>query len=110
MRNTLVPSVEPNLDVTVYMVLDDFGDLGVAYVETDIAKADEPTIIDNILTGQYSSPIRVVAFNASEGWSRDVSEDIAYKVLKRWEGQPGGNSARGFLERVLGVDAPVGDF
>jgi hypothetical protein len=110
MRNTLVPSVEPNLDVTVYMVLDDFGDLGVAYVETDIAKADEPTIIDNILTGQYSSPIRVVAFNASEGWSRDVSEDIAEKVLKRWHEQPGGNSARGFLERVLGVDAPVADF
>jgi hypothetical protein len=48
-----------------------------------------------------------VAFNASEGWSRDVSEDVAYKVLKQWGEQAGGNSARGFLERVLGVDASV---
>jgi hypothetical protein len=109
MRNTLVPSAEPNLDVTIYMVLDDFGDLGIAYVETDLAQADEAKIIDNILTGQYSRPIRVVAFNATEGWSRDVTGDIADKVLKRWDDHPGGKSAQAFLERVLGEHAPVTD-
>jgi hypothetical protein len=27
--------------------------------------------------GQYSSPVRIVALNLAEGWSRDVSEEIA---------------------------------
>ena len=40
-------------------------------------------MITNLLTGQYRKPVRVVAFNTAEGWSRDVSEDIAWEVLKR---------------------------
>ena len=55
----------------------DFGTLGRAYVETDEARADEPTIIENILNGEYSQPLRVAAFNTAEGWARDVTEDIA---------------------------------
>ena len=30
---------------------------------------------------EYSHPVRVVAFNTAEGWSRDVTEDIARAVL-----------------------------
>jgi hypothetical protein len=33
--------------------------------------------------GQYEIAFRVVAFNTAEGWSRDVSEDIAGEVLER---------------------------
>jgi hypothetical protein len=47
------------------------------------AKADRETIIRNFLSGQYSNALRVVAFNTVEGWSRDVSEDIAGEVLER---------------------------
>jgi hypothetical protein len=64
-------------DVTVYLVVNDFGQFGKAYVETDIAEADRNTIIRNFISGQYSNALRVVAFNTAEGWSRDVSEDIA---------------------------------
>jgi hypothetical protein len=67
----------PGDDVTVHIVLNDFGPLGRAYVETDEAKADEATIIENILSGQYSHLVRVVAFNTVEGWACDVTEDIA---------------------------------
>jgi hypothetical protein len=70
-------------DVTVYLVVNDFGSLGRAFVETDIAEADRETVIRNFLSGQYSSPLRVVAFNTAEAWSRDVSEDIADEVLER---------------------------
>jgi hypothetical protein len=70
-------------DVTVYLVLDDHGQFGIAYVETDPAEADLETIIGNFLTGQYSNAVRVVAFNTAEGWSLDVSEDIALEVLAR---------------------------
>jgi hypothetical protein len=31
---------------------------------------------NNILSGQYSCPLRVVALNTAEGWSRDVTEDM----------------------------------
>ena len=55
-------------DATVHNVLNDFGGLGRAYVETDEAEADQATIVDNILSGQYSSPLRVIAVNTAEGW------------------------------------------
>ena len=98
-------------DVTVHLVLNDFGRLGRAYCETDEADADEKTIIENILSGQYSSPLRVVAFNIAEGWARDVTEDIARAVLNLAgrENRSIGKSAQEFLERVLGADAPVAD-
>ena len=70
-------------DVTVYLVVNDFGKFGKAYVETDIAEADREVIIRNFISGQYSNALRVVAFNTAEGWSRDVSEDIANEVLER---------------------------
>ena len=40
----LAPGV-PSFDTTVYIVLNDFGPLGSAYVETDEAEADENTIV-----------------------------------------------------------------
>jgi hypothetical protein len=46
-------------------VLNDFGQVGRAYYETDEAEADEATIIENILSGQFSHPLRVVAFNTA---------------------------------------------
>ena len=73
---TKIPLAPREPDVAVYIVVNDFGPLRSAYVETDEAEADEATIIENILSGQYSHPVRVVAFNTAEGWSRDVTEDV----------------------------------
>jgi hypothetical protein len=70
-------------DITVYLVLNDNGKLGSAYVETDPAEADRERIIRNFVTGQYGNAVRVVAFNTAEGWSWDVSEDIARELLQR---------------------------
>ena len=108
---TKIPLAPGEPDVTVHIVLNDFGPLGSAYVETDEAEADEATIIENILSGQYSHPVRVVAFNTAEGWARDVNEDIAHAVLDKAHSEPRsiGVVAQEFLVRVLGVDAPTGD-
>jgi xanthine dehydrogenase YagS FAD-binding subunit len=57
-------------DVTVYLVLNDYR-TGLAYVEAAADEADRETIIRNLLSGQYSEALRVVAFNTAEGWSRD---------------------------------------
>ena len=47
MRNqTPLAPGESVFDVTVYIVLNDFGPLGRAYVETDEAEADEATIVE----------------------------------------------------------------
>jgi len=66
---------------TVYLMLDDFGELGRTYRETDARRADPETVIADLLSGQR--PLRVVAFNTAEGWARDVSADIAREVRTR---------------------------
>jgi hypothetical protein len=108
---TKIPLAPREPDVTVHIVLNDFGPLSSAYVETDEAEADEATIVENILSGQYSHPMRVVAFNTAEGWSRDVTEDIVRAVLIKAcdEDRSIGIAAQEFLVRALGVDAPTGD-
>jgi hypothetical protein len=68
-REQLVPS----FDVTVYIVLDDFGSIGRAYRETDEQMSDLQDVIRNMLAGEYNKPVRVVAFNTAGGWGRDVS-------------------------------------
>ncbi|MGA7389108.1 MAG: hypothetical protein WBW99_14450 [Pseudolabrys sp.] len=101
----LTPLAPGEPDVTVHIVLNDFGAVGRAYIETDETEADEATIIENILSGQYSCPLRVIAFNIAEGWSRDVTEDIAVAVMNRAnsEDRSIGKGAQEFLERVLGL-------
>ena len=98
------PPLAPKLtdDVTVYLVLNDFGPLGRAYVETDEADANEMDVVSNISSGQYTKPIRVVAFNIAEGWSRDVTEDIAQALLERDASEGDlSESAQTFVGRVL---------
>jgi hypothetical protein len=36
-------------------------------------EADRTTLIQDLLDGQYDDPVRIVAFNTAEGWSRDVT-------------------------------------
>ena len=41
------------------------------------------TVITDLFDGQYKNPVRVVAFNTFEGWSREVSEDLAGDLQQR---------------------------
>jgi hypothetical protein len=104
----LTPLAPDKADVAVHIVLNDFRELGRAYVETDEAEADEATIVENILSGQYSHPLRVVAFNTAEGWARDVTEDVARAALIKVKSERRSIArAAPFLERTLGVDVPL---
>ena len=102
------PSIIPGFDIDVYLVLDDFGKLGRAYRETDEEASDRDTVVRNLISGEYKKPVRVVAFNTSEGWARDVSEDIAQAVLD--EAQRSGTLLHGavvdFVERTTGEIIP----
>jgi hypothetical protein len=79
------PSIAPqDGHEDVYIVLDDFGSLGRAWRETAEAGADRATLVRNLLDGRYENPVRVVAFNTSEGWSRNVTVDIADELRRRF--------------------------
>jgi hypothetical protein len=88
------------------LVLDDFGKIGRAYREVDEQEADLESVIDGLIAGQYTKPVRVVAFNTSEGWARDVSEDVGWEVLRRLtrEGKSVPMSTRDFLIFHVGED------
>jgi hypothetical protein len=79
------PSIAPHDgQEDIYIVLDDFGSLGRSWRETDEAGTGRATLIRNLLDGQYESPFRIVAFNTAEGWSRDVTVDIADELRRRY--------------------------
>jgi hypothetical protein len=73
------PSIVPlGEDQDVYLLLDQFGGpLGRAWRETDDEDTDFEAVVRHLLEGQFSNPVRVVAFNTAEGWSRDVSDEVA---------------------------------
>ena len=106
-RSDWTPSIVPNdNDQTVYLVADDFGRLGRAWREADYEATDLETVIQDLLTGQYSNPIRVVAFNTAERWSEEVSQDVAHELRHRCDLQlrdvpP---NIQGFVERHEGSD------
>jgi hypothetical protein len=97
----------PEHDADMHLVLCDFGRAGSAYVETDPSEADQATIVRNLLEGQYERPQQVIAFNSAEGWCRDVSEDIAGRVLQTAERDHRtlSEGTRDFVERQLGADS-----
>jgi hypothetical protein len=99
-------SLVPHFDVTVHIVLDDYGKAGRVYRETDEEDTTIGSVVDDLLTGQFNNPVRVVAFSTSEGWSRDVSEDIAREVLRRVaeRGRPLATSSRKFVEIYVNAD------
>ena len=56
-KSNWTPSIVPNdQDQTVYLVADHFGKNGRAWRKTDCETADLETVIQDLLTGQYSNP------------------------------------------------------
>ena len=65
-------------------VLEDFGArAGCAWRETDEADTNIETVLQDILSGQYDYPLRIVCFNPVEGWSRDATSDVADALAER---------------------------
>ena len=86
----------------MYLVLlDAFGVwVGRAWRVTD---DDEGTyremLIRDLLHGVYSHPVRIVAFNTAEGWSRNITTEIAAELKQhRDEGENIPASAQHLLE------------
>ena len=99
------PSIVPGIDGDVYLVLDDFGRGFCAWRETNVEDTDLEAVINDLLEGQYSNPVRVIAFNLSEGWVCDVSEAIARKLRQRCadEGRELPDLLRQLVEQAIGT-------
>jgi hypothetical protein len=82
------PSLVPEgFDIDIYVVMEDYGNIGRAYREVDEEKGDRATLIRHLIEGQYDHPVRIVAFNTAQGWSRDVSTEIAREMVQRARAQ-----------------------
>jgi len=67
-----------------YLVLDDLGRFGLVWRETAEQDANHEALIRDMLDDQFSRPARIVAFNTTEGWSRDVTLDVADELRRRF--------------------------
>ena len=84
MRSRFPPTAQRESNQDIYLVLDDFGGrLGRARRETDEEAIFREVLIQDLMSGQYSNPARIVAFSTAEGWSRDVTKDIADELRRR---------------------------
>jgi hypothetical protein len=70
-------------DGIIYNAHDPDGEWGTAWRETDVEDTDLESVIIDLLEGQYINPVRVVGFNVSQGWVRDVSEDVVRELRQR---------------------------
>ena len=48
------------------------------------------------MSGQYTNPLRVIAFNIAEHWSEDVSADVALEIERRADLSQSGNFTGAF--------------
>ena len=96
---SLVPVPESS---DVYLVLDELPTFGRVWRELSEEAANKQAVLNLIANGEFHDPLRIIAFNTAEGWSRDVTEDIAEALLER-EARAGdlSQSARIFVDRVL---------
>ena len=70
-------------DLTIYLVVDGFGDLNAVNRERQIERPDLENVLADLMAGLFHDPIRVVAFNTLEHWSDDLSQDIAREIRCR---------------------------
>jgi hypothetical protein len=102
------PSIVPEIDRDVCLVLDEFGPpLGRAWDETDVHEANFESVISDLLDGQYTNPVRIVAFNTTKGLSHEISNVVAVELRARCEqqGRKLPESVQRFVERYESANA-----
>jgi hypothetical protein len=91
------PIVPYGADQTIYLVVDRIG-AGRACRETESERSDLDALIADLIAGQFSAPLRIIAFNTLEHWRTDISRDVAEEIRVRCD--------------IEGISVPehIGDF
>jgi hypothetical protein len=98
MRRSWTPSIAPNgHDQTFYIVINNTGNLARHSRKPDLGEADLETTISDLMS---------VAFNTSEHWSEDASEDVAREIMRRLDLAGGAlpSSLAAFVDSHVGPD------
>jgi hypothetical protein len=75
------PSIVPyGADQTIYVVVDRLHARGAVDREVELERTDLATIIDDLMSGQFNDPVRVIAFNTLEHWAKDMSAEVADEI------------------------------
>ena len=78
MRRNWTPSIVPTgHDQTVYLVVDDFRRLGIAYRETDVMRVDLESVISDLMTGDTTTRSA-----SSHSTSPSVGPRMRRKILR----------------------------
>ena len=89
-------SVPYGADQTVYLVVEASGpDAGVRKTE----RSDIETVISDLLSGRFSDPVEVLAFNTLEHWSDNLSKDVAREIRCRCDIE--GHEVPAYLEEFV---------
>jgi len=92
------PSIVPyGADQTVYLVVEASGPETIT-LKTE--RTDIETVITDLLSGRFSDPIEVLAFNTLEHWTDDLSKDIAQEIRCRCD--IAGHEIPAYLEEFMG--------
>jgi hypothetical protein len=88
-------------DQTVYLVVDHVHAGAGAIRDAELERIDLETIIGDLMSGQFNDPVRVVAFNTLEHWTKDVSGVVAAEIQSRCDidGEPVPEHIAEFIER-----------
>jgi hypothetical protein len=84
-----LPARVLDADQTAYLAVDRFGASGSSYRETEVERpTSKPT--SDLMSDQFNGPVRVVAINTMERWSKDVSADVDAEIQTRChiDGEP----------------------
>ena len=97
----LPDAVPYGADRTIYIVVDSYVSSANGSQEEQLEREDFDDIISEFIAGQFRDPLRVLAFNTLEHWSKDLSADVAREIQTRGDidGIPVPEHARDFLER-----------
>ncbi|MBH5398425.1 hypothetical protein HZZ13_11560 [Bradyrhizobium sp. CNPSo 4010] len=68
----------------LYLIVDNVvGRPGRARRKLEVERADLETIIANLVGGHFNDPVRIVAFDPTAHWSKDVSRELAEEIQTR---------------------------
>src|SRR5262249_43552729 len=80
---SLVPLNEGN---DVYLVLDELMTFGLVWRELSAEAANEQTVVERIATGGLRAPRRFIVLNTGEGWWRNETVNMGFKLLEMGRG------------------------
>jgi hypothetical protein len=82
------PSIVPEGgEHDIYVVEHNPGIPGRVWAGVDSETTGFESVVMDLLTGQYTKPVRVVVFNVAGGWCRDASAEIAHELRRRCDQQ-----------------------